>query len=290
VKDGILPCSRRDATIKTPWLFEKGAVDDALTEMIGHLPVRAQSKRMAMPGLTLTDTLASLRAAGVGIPAVLRLAQSGEVAAHRLQDSIQLSGLRFDAASVEAFLARRVPKEGATRYTSTEVCRLLRCTQVTLRLWAEVGLLVPLSAEDAAVGGTGASDAPTVGTAYYDGADIDRFKERYVGTEEAADVLGCHPLTLHAWVHASKLDDALVRGGGKGDVFLFDRVRLSKLAAERVTGAEAARLLGVDVKTIGNWVARGIIVPIGDPTAKGRRYLRDDVLRLEDRVRHRIAK
>jgi len=285
VKDGILPCSRRDATVKTPWLFEKGAVDDALAEMIGHLPVRAQSKRMAMPGLTLTDTLASLRAAGVGIPAVLRLAQSGEVAAHRLQDSIQLSGLRFDAASVEAFLARHAPKEGATRYTSTAACRLLRCTQVTLRLWAEAGLLVPLSAEDAAVGGAGASDAPTVGTAYYDGADIDLFKERYVGTEEAADVLGCHPTTLHAWVHAGKLDAALVRGGGKGDVFLFDRERLIALAAERVTGAEAARLLGVDVKTIGNWVARGFIVPIGDPTAKGRRYLRDDVLRLANRVR-----
>ncbi len=285
VKDGILPCSRRDATVKTPWLFEKGAVDDALAEMIGHLPVRAQSKRMAMPGLTLTDTLASLRAAGVGIPAVLRLAHSGEVAAHRLQDSIQLSGLRFDAASVEAFLARHAPKEGATRYTSTEVCRLLRCTQVTLRLWAEAGLLAPLNTPDPATHRAGASDAPAAGTAYYDATDIDLFKERYMGAEEAAEILGCHPTTLHAWVHAGKLDAALVRGGGKGDVFLFDRERLIALAAERVTGAEAARLLGVDVKTIGNWVARGFIVPIGDPTAKGRRYLRDDVLRLANRVR-----
>jgi len=287
VKSNIFPCSRRGATAKAPWLFEKGAIDDALGGMIGHLPIRPQARSTAALGLTLTDTLASLRAAGVGMPAVLRLAQSGEVAAHRLQDSIHLSDLRFDAASIDAFLACHAPAEGEARYTSTEVCRLLRCTQVTLRLWAEAGLLVPLSAEDAAVGGTNVSDARAGGTAYYDGADVDRFKERYVGTEEAAEVLGRHPLTLHSWVHAGKLDDALVRGGGKGDVFLFDRMRLGELAAERVTGAEAARLLGVDVRTISNWAARGMIVPIGDPTAKGRRYLREDVLRLANRVRRR---
>jgi len=248
---------------------------------VDNFPIRAGADRTATSDLTITDVLASLRAAGVGLPAVLRLAQSGKVAAHRLRDSIQLSDLRFDAASVEAFLAHHVPREGEARYTSTEVCRLLRCTQVTLRLWAEAGLLTPLHVPDPASDGFGLSDAPAVGTAYYDGTDIDLFKERFVGAEEAAEVLGCHPTTLHAWVHAGKLDAALVRGGGKGDVFLFNRERLAALAAERVTGAEAARLLGVDVKTISNWVAQGFIAPIGDLTAKGRRYLRDDVLGLK---------
>jgi len=150
VKGGILPCARRGATAASPWLFERGAVDDALAEMIGHLPVRAQgdraATRTATPDLTLTDALASLRAAGVGLPEVLRLAQSGDVAAYRLRDSVRLLDLRFDAASVGAFLAGRAPGEGEARYTSTEVCRLLRCTQVTLRLWAEAGLLAPLGA------------------------------------------------------------------------------------------------------------------------------------------------
>ncbi len=291
VKGGILPCARRGATAKAPWLFEKGAIDDALGDMIGRLPVRAQAKRAvsraAAPDLTLADALASLRAAGVGLPAVLRLAQSGEVTAHRLRDSIHLSDLRFDAASIDTLLANHVPEEGAPRYTSTEVCRLLRCTQVTLRLWAEAGLLIPLGTRGLAPYGASASDVRAVGTAYYDGADIDLFKERYVGAEEGATILGCHPTTLHAWVHAGKLDAALVRGGGKGDVFLFDRARLGELAAERMTGSEAARLLGVDVKTINNWMARGLIAPIGDPTAKGRRYLRDDVLRLANHVRRR---
>ena len=298
VKGGILPCARRGATAKAPWLFERGAVDDALAEMIGHLPVRAQgdraatraATRTATPDLTLTDALASLRAAGVGLPEVLRLAQSGDVAAYRLRDSVRRLDLRFDAASVGAVLAGRAPGEGEARYTSTEVCRLLRCTQVTLRLWAEARLLTPLGTRELAPYGASASDVRAVGTAYYDGADIDLFKDLYVGAEEGATILGCHPTTLHAWVHAGKLDEALVRGGGKGDVFLFDRARLRDLAAERVTGAEAARLLGVDVKTINNWVARGIIAPIGDPTVKGRRYLRDDVLRLADQVRRHIAK
>jgi len=265
--------------------------------MIGHLPVRVEADRTATrtatraatPDLTLTDALASLRAAGVGLPEVLRLAHSGDVAAYRLRDSVRLLDLRFDAASVGAFLAGRAPGEGEARYTSTEVCRLLRCTQVTLRLWAEAALLTPLHGSDPAGDGSGPSNAGATGTAHYDGADVDRFKERYAGAEEAAVVLGCCPQTLHTWAHAGKLDAALVRGGGKGDVFLFDRERLADLAAERVTGAEAARLLGVDVKTINNWVARGLIAPICDPAAKGRRYLRDDVLRLAGLARRRAG-
>ncbi len=93
-----------------------------------------------------------------------------------------------------------------------------------------------------------------------------------MGAEEAGEVLNCGPQTVHAWAHAGRLDDALVRGGGKGDVFLFDRECLVQFAAGRVTGPEAARLLGVDVKTVNNWVARGLLAPLGDPTAKGRRY------------------
>jgi len=70
---------------------------------------------------------------------------------------------------------------------------------------------------------------------------------------------------------------------------LFDRGLLIQLAAERVTGAKAARLLGIDVKTINNWVARGVLAPIGDPMVKGRRYLREDVLYLARQVHRAIG-
>ncbi len=161
-----------------------------------NFPVGAQTKRTATPGLTLTDALASLRAAGVGLPEVLRLAQSGDVVTHRLQDSVRLSDLRFDAASIDAFLARHAPAKGEARYTSTEACRLLCCTQVTLRLWA-AGLLISLGTRDPAAHGAGASDARGRDRA------LPRLRHRPLqrvvcGAEEAATILGCHPTTLHA--------------------------------------------------------------------------------------------
>jgi len=285
VQDGIIPGAQQGTSPKSPWLFQKTAIDEALRGVMGHLPVRRHKGRANTVSLTLTlaEALSSFRSAGIGLLETLYAVQRGDLPAFRNRDSVRLCDLRFDADAVDAyrsFHALHAPRENQARYTSSEVCRILRCTQVTLRLWTEAGLLCPLGTPTLEGDGANTAMGHATGIASYDGGNVDRFRETYMGTEEAATALGCTPQTLYRWTHAGKLDDALVRGGGKGDVFLFDRVRLDEIVTRRVTGAEAARLLGINVKTINNWVARGNIVPTGDPTAKGRRYLRDDVLQL----------
>ncbi len=146
VEGGIIPGVRQGESPQSPWLFHKVAIDDALRAVMGHLPMRRDEGRAGASVLTLSDALASLRSTGIGLSETLRAIQQGDLAACRHRESVRLSDLRFDVAAVDAYRALHAPREGQERYTSAEVCRVLRYTQVTLRLWAEAGLLTPLDA------------------------------------------------------------------------------------------------------------------------------------------------
>jgi len=74
---------------------------------------------------------------------------------------------------------------------------------------------------------------------HFDRSEIDCFRKRYMGMKEAATAFGCSSSALTSLAQTGELDDAFIRGGGKGDAFLFDRARMGVLAAQHIETAKS---------------------------------------------------
>lgn len=239
VDAGILTYSCRHDASEIDWLFEVGAIDDALSELMGCIPIQPLTGHSVTSALTLSDALSSLGVAYVSLPDILRAAQRGDVYAYRIRDSVWLSDLRFDAKSVDGFRTLCATRDDQVEYTSTEACRVLRCTRPTLGLWVAGGLLTPSSSPDLLGETTDTNIRRARGSMHFDRSEIDCFRKRYMGMKEAATAFGCSSSALTSLAQTGELDDAFIRGGGKGDAFLFDRARMGVLAAQHIETAKS---------------------------------------------------
>ena len=275
VDAGLLPVVQHPANDKRHgWRFHRAVVDEALRSWLGHLPVYSGNR----DGLTLRHALAVMRSAGVGLPEFLVAVRDGLVEACRVADTHTFADLRIvrgGAAGLDAYYKRHGPTTDQAEYTSKDLCEVLGCNQIGLRGWEEAGLLMPsrlIIDEDGE-------------HRRYGGAVVAGFMQRYVTTEGAAVLLGIHRVSLTTWARAGRLDKAIVWGGGRHNAYLFDRAALQAMIAEQVSGAEAAAMLGVDLRLFNMWVAQGLLQPVANADSKRRVYLRRDVERVRSGLR-----
>ncbi|HEY0070915.1 MAG TPA: hypothetical protein VGE04_13190, partial [Chloroflexia bacterium] len=101
-----------------------------------------------------------------------------------------ISDLRFKPDAVIAFAAAQPLTDGRELLSRDLVRRMLKCTHRTLVVFETLGLLVPVEQD---------RNNPT-SLWLYDSRDVAEFRERYIGTVEAASILGCTPGTLRTLV------------------------------------------------------------------------------------------
>jgi predicted site-specific integrase-resolvase len=95
----------------------------------------------------------------------------------------------------------------------------------------------------------------------YDSREVDSFWDRYITKDAAITLLDQPPLTFERWLQQGVLP--IADGGGVGhEPFLFDREALVQWRQERLTSAEAMRLLGFNHGTMRHWVGTGKLRPI----------------------------
>lgn len=115
---------------------------------------------------------------------------------------------------------------------------------------------------------------------WYSIQDVINFRERYIMTDRAAELLNCTDLAVQRWAKAGRI--TVVTGldidGSRTD--RFNREALMQWRYERLTVGEAAAILGVSASTIDRWAKEGHIEPLADMGGKQRWFSRQALLAL----------
>ncbi len=253
------------------WSFAQAALQQFLARFLDHLPTPLASSADNAQ-LSLSQALRVLSPAGERLPSLLQAIQQGSLAAYHQTEAVGLQGLWFERSDVAARLEQVQQAKERSVYAAEEVCALLHCKPPTLERWQRTGLLVPCTIES----------SPTGTRMRYAIQDVVTFRERYITTDRAAELLGCAELTVQRWAKAGRI--AAVSGPDidGGHTYRFDREALAQWRHERLTVGEAAALLGVSVSTIDRWARESKLEPLQDMGGKQRWFSRQTLLALRE--------
>jgi excisionase family DNA binding protein len=259
VKAGLLPAIRGPALDHTPvWAFTEQGIQEALTRLIGHLPVCSAEAAQNDDLLTLGQALRIVSGAGIRLPTLLQAVQKGQVAGIRLTNEVTLSLLRFERSKLLAYLEEQRPPEREDTLSIQEVRHVLHCSATTLRRWRANRLLIPC--QESMIGNKRSW--------WYRRQDVMAFAERYITAPEAAALLGWTDLTVQRWTRAGMLPAITGPGIDGGHAYRFDKAALQQWRSERMTAPEVEQLLGISKATLHRWVQEGKLKPLVE--GKGR--------------------
>ncbi len=250
------------------WSFTDTALQQFLGTYLGHLPQQMAPSTENKP-LTLAQVLRICSAAGERLPSLLRAVQQGLLPASRLPGSVGMQGLWFERFEIAAHLKRLQQAKERTTYTVEEVCTLLHCKAPVLQRWLQTGLLVPCKRETRA----------TKTRMWYATQDVVMFRERYITSEQAAEIVQCTVLTVQHWAKAGRLVAVSSPDIDGCHMYRFEKEALIQWRYEHLTVGEAATLLSVSVSTIDRWTREGKIKSLGDMGGKQRWFARSELLR-----------
>jgi excisionase family DNA binding protein len=250
------------------WSFAQDVPRQFLAKCLDHLPTLPPSPADNTQ-LSLSQALRVLSPAGERLPGLLRAVQQGSLAAYHQPEAVGLQGLWFERSDVSARLEQVQQAKEHSTYTVEEVCALLHCKPPALRRWHRTGLLIPCKVEN----------GPAGTRMWYAIQDVVVFRERYITTDRAAELLCCTPLTTQHWAKAGRIAAVTGPDIDGSHAYRFDREALVQWRYERLTVGEAATLLGVSVSTIDRWAREGSIEPLPDMGGKQRWFAREALLR-----------
>lgn len=268
VKAGLLSATHGPALDHAPvWAFTEQRIHEALTCLIGHLPVCTAEAAQNNDLLTLGQALRIASGAGIRLPTLLQAVQNGQVAGLRLADEVTLSILRFEHSKFLEYLEEQRPPEREAMLSIQEVRRALHCSATTLRRWHANRLLVPC--QESMVGNKRSW--------WYRRQDVMTFAERYITAQEAASSLGCTDLTVQRWTLAGILPAITGPGIDGGHAYRFDKAALQQWRAERMTSHEVEQLLRISKPTLHRWVQEGKLTPLVEGKGKHRWFARSEI-------------
>jgi len=273
VKAGLLPATRGPALDHASvWAFTEQGIREALTNLIGHLPVCAAEAAQKNDLLALTQALRVVSGAGIQLPFLLEAVQTGQLACLRLTDEVTLSVLRFERSKLLEYLEERRPPEREDLFSIQEVRRTLHCSATTLRRWDSGKLLVPC--QEGMIGNKRSW--------WYRRQDVMTFAERYITVPEAASLLGCTDLTIQRWTRAGVLSAITGPGIDGGHVYRFDKAALQQWRSERMTSHEVEQFLGISKPTLHRWAQEGKLTPLVEGKGKHRWFALSEITRYRD--------
>lgn len=250
------------------WSFTQNVLQQFLAKCLDHLPTRPPFSADSAQ-LSLSQALRILSPAGERLPSLLQAIQQGSLAAYYQPEAVGLQGLWFERSDVAARLEQVQQAKERSVSTVEEVCALLHCKPPTLQRWHRTELLVPCKVEN----------GPAGTRMWYAIQDVVNFRERYITTDRAAELLSCTDLTVQRWAKAGRITAVTGPDIDGSHTYRFDREALVQWRFERLTVGEAAALLGVSVSTIDRWAREGNIEPLSDMGGKQRWFAREALIR-----------
>ncbi len=253
------------------WSFAQDALQQFLARCLEHLPSRPASSTDNAQ-ISLSQALRILSPVGERLPSLLQAVQQGSLTAYHQPEAMGLQGLWFERRDVAARLWQVQQAKERSVSTVEEVCALLHCKPPTLQRWHRTELLVPCKVEN----------GPRGSRMWYAIQDVVTFRERYIMTDKAAELLGCTDLTVQRWAKAGRITAVTGPDIDDSHTYRFDREALVQWRYERLTVGEATALLGVSASTIDRWARDGKLEPLQDMGGKQRWFSRQALLALRE--------
>jgi excisionase family DNA binding protein len=253
------------------WSFTQAALQQFLARCLDHLSTQPASSADDAQ-LSLAQVLRILSPAGERLPSLLQAIQQGSLAAYHQPEAVGHQGLWFERADVAARLEQVQQAKVRSVHTVEEVCALLHCKPPTLQRWHRTGLLVPCTVEN----------GPRGSRMWYAIQDVVTFRERYITTDGAAELLSCTDLTVQRWAKAGRIAAVTGPDIDGSHTYRFDREALVQWRYERLNVGEATALLGVSASTIDKWAREGKLEPLQDMGGKQRWFSRQALLALRE--------
>lgn len=251
------------------WRFTRVSLRETMQRIVGHLPLTTLDEARDL--LTLSECARLLNWSSIGILEVLMAVRAGTLPAYRTKEVLPTFGdIWFQRSDVLDFTLRLRRVNNRELLTATELCSIFACKAETLRRLCSAGLLVP-------------REERIRGTArvwLYDSKDVEEFKERYITTQEAADILGCGRLTVQHWAKSGRLPAITGPHLDGSHTYRFEKIKLIDWRRERLTVGEAAQLANVAPTRIQAWALQGKLVPLADMGGTQRWFSRRDVEQL----------
>jgi transposase len=190
------------------------------------------------------------------LPAYRLPAASGEDTAPRDKGLRSIGDLLFKLDDVRAFVAAEPLPEGRELLSRGLVRQVLKCNHSALTTFEATGLLVPVE-----------QDPETPKSLWrYDNLDVELFRERYIGTAEAARILGCTRSTLNTLAALGNIRSDCVAHAqdGRYDRWLFDSYALKDWVADRIRVQDAAEILGAHPESVRTWAREGRLTRVSN--------------------------
>lgn len=153
------------------------------------------------------------------------------------------------------------------RFSRRQVAEMLSVKPRSIQRWIEIGLI------EADVDGNGAT--------WITKENWLCFRESYIFSHEAVEILGVSLLTVQKWAQNGRLHS--VCGGDGSDLhrYLFRREEVKKLAPDnRMTTPQLAKEMGLSRSHMTVWIKEGKVKPVSGPGIDGMRnflFLRSEL-------------
>lgn len=208
---GLLIADPSSTTLaREAWLFDKQDLDRCYCALI----TRAQG-----PGRkysSLAETARALAGRGLKVADILKLIAQGSLPCWKLRKAPALATLSFDIPDVERLLLQ--PGLDQEIISGEQAAQRLGISSSALVNWVKAKCLT--------------ARASYASEVYLDAQEVERFRANHMFSEDAASLLGLHPLDLELWHHEWGLE-ALKGMGPNGRLrFLFRREDVEKLSVE----------------------------------------------------------
>lgn len=179
----------------------------------------------------------------------------------------KLSSMWFKKDDLQAFTDELNMERGWM--SRSKVMKLLKVNERKLNNWVEAGFISPFI---------------VIKTHYYKISDIENFKNTFVDTQIAGDILGAGRIAVQTWVRQGTITAVSGPGIDASHSYLFNRQYLEDWRASRVSFVEAKALLGIKRHKLERLIEHGELIPSTSVKYRHRFFLKEEVLQLRDKL------
>lgn len=246
------------------WVFRRETLLSQMREFLARVPWREETGEGE--GLSLQEAMRTLSWIALSIPDVLLAVTEGRFPAYLIRKSKNFRHLRFARADLVEYTAGIRRAHNAGTLSTRDVIKLMKCHVEVLQRLHAARLLSPVSKR-----------STKRNLWRYNCKDVEAFLDRYIGSAEAASLLGCARLSVQKWAREGRVPVVLGPQIDGRHAYLFDRHELATWRHEHLRVGEAAQVAGVSIGIIQRWASENRITPLDGMGGVHRWFARSEV-------------
>ncbi len=252
---------------KVKWKFRISKLKKSVEKVVGQLP-KLNPPFNNTETTFLIDAVRLLNHASIGYSDLFKAIQGARIQAFQTEENLGFEGVWFFREDLDAYKKEKMDG-GRSLITIYQVIKILGCSRDTLRHLYYSKLLLPHDKK---------SDDDKKWK--YRPEDVLSFKELYITSREAAQIIGCSESLVSRWSKRGWLPIVSGPNIDGSHHYRYHKASLQKWRRERLNSSEVKMILGISQRTFENWVSKGYLRPLDDICIHPYWFWRNEVLQL----------